>query len=55
MDRAQIARELDKKLALVNNDPTQRFAFFTILNSKLAMPLNREVVCLDKLHICPIG
>jgi hypothetical protein len=41
--------------ALVNSNPAHCFAFFTNLHSKLAMPLNRKVVCLVKLHIFPIG
>jgi hypothetical protein len=46
---------LSKNSAPVNNDSVREFAFFTNLHSKLAMPLNREVVCLQILHIFPIG
>jgi hypothetical protein len=46
---------LTENSALVNSDPAPWFEIYTTLHSKLAMPLNREVVCLDKLHISPIG
>jgi hypothetical protein len=52
---AQNAEKVGQNSTPVNSKQTPRFAFFTSLNSKLAMPLNREVVCLDKLHIFPIG
>jgi hypothetical protein len=42
---------LTKNSALVNSNSAPCFEIFTTIHSKLAMPLNREVVCLDKLHI----
>jgi hypothetical protein len=47
--------KLAKISALVNSNPAPCFAFFTTSHSKLAMPLYRNVVCLAKLHIFPIG
>jgi hypothetical protein len=39
----------------VNNDPVPCFAFFTTLDSKLAMPLNREVGALANYTFFPLG
>jgi hypothetical protein len=39
----------------MNNEPVLWLAIFTTLHSKLAMPLNKKVVCLEILHIFPLG
>jgi hypothetical protein len=39
----------------VNSGPGPCFAIFTLLPSKPAMPLNSKVVCLNILHIFPLG
>jgi hypothetical protein len=41
--------------APMNSEPAPFLAIFTILHSKLAMPLNSKVVCLEILHIFPFG
>jgi hypothetical protein len=51
----KLQRNLTENSAPMNSNSTPCFAIFTILHSKLAMPLNIEVVCLDKLHIFPLG
>jgi hypothetical protein len=46
---------LSKILAPVNSKPGSCFAIFTLLHSKATMPLNSKVVCLEFLHIFPLG
>jgi hypothetical protein len=46
---------LAKFSALVNSEPVPCFAISTTLLSQLAMPLNNKVVCLEILHIFPLG
>jgi hypothetical protein len=46
---------LAKFSAPVKSEPVPCFAISTILLSKLAMPLNSKVVCLEILHIFPFG
>jgi hypothetical protein len=41
--------------APINSKPAPVFAIFTTLHSKLVMPLNNKVVCLEILHIFPFG
>jgi hypothetical protein len=47
--------KLTKFSAPVNRGPVPCFALFTLLHSKPAMPLNSKVVCLEILHIFPLG
>jgi hypothetical protein len=47
--------KLAKFSAPVNSEPVPCFAISTTLLSKLAMPLNSNVVCLEILHIFPFG
>jgi hypothetical protein len=37
------------------SEPAHELAFFTTFPCKSAMPLNRKVVCLNKLHNFSIG
>jgi hypothetical protein len=46
---------LAKFSVLVNSELVPCFAISTTLHSKPAMPLNRKVVCLEILHIFPLG
>jgi hypothetical protein len=39
----------------MNSKPVPCLAIFTTLHSKVAMPLNSKVVCLEILHIFPFG
>jgi hypothetical protein len=50
-----LQRNLTENSAPVNNDPVPCFAFFTTLDSKLAMPLNREVGALANYTFFPLG
>jgi hypothetical protein len=46
---------LTQNSAPVNSGPGSCFSIVTLLPSKLAMPLNSKVVCLNILHIFPFG
>jgi hypothetical protein len=46
---------LAKISAPMNSELAPWLAIFTTLHSKLAMPLNNKVVCLEIMHIFPFG